>query len=44
MFPKPMDFKFQQDGAKFILSMAMIALGGMIYTIVLMVCIIYCVA
>jgi magnesium-transporting ATPase (P-type) len=37
LFPKPIDFKFSQDGVKFILSLAMIALGGMIYTIILMV-------
>jgi len=37
LYPKPIDFKFSQDGAKFILSLALIAIGGMIYTMILMV-------
>jgi cation-transporting ATPase 13A2 len=38
LFPKPVDFKFTQDSLKFIGCLALIALIGMIYTVVLMVC------
>ena len=37
LFPKPVDFKFSQDAFKFIGVLALIAMVGMIYTIVLMV-------
>jgi len=37
LFPKPVDFKFSQDGIKFFACLALIALMGMIYTLVLMV-------
>jgi len=37
LFPKPVDFKFSQDGIKFVGCLAIIALIGMIYTLVLMV-------
>ena len=37
LFPKPVDFKFSQDGIKFIGCLAVIAVIGMLYTLVLMV-------
>jgi len=37
LFPKPVDFKFSQDGIKFVGCLAIIAVIGMIYTLVLMV-------
>ena len=37
LFPKPVDFKFSQDGIKFVGCLAGIAAIGMIYTLVLMV-------
>jgi len=37
LFPKPVDFKFSQDGIKFIGCLALIAVVGMVYTLVLMV-------
>jgi len=37
LYPKPVDFKFTQDGIKFIGCLAIIALIGMFYTIILMV-------
>ncbi|CAM1327394.1 Uncharacterised protein g9500 [Pycnogonum litorale] len=36
MFPKPVDFKFSQDAAKFIMFLFLIALCGFAYTIVVM--------
>jgi magnesium-transporting ATPase (P-type) len=37
LFPKPVDFKFSQDGIKFMGFLAIIAVMGMIYTLILMV-------
>jgi len=37
LFPKPVDFKFSQDGMKFVGCLAIIAVIGMLYTLVLMV-------
>jgi len=37
LFPKPVDFKFSQDGIKFVGCLAVIAVIGMIYTFILMV-------
>jgi cation-transporting P-type ATPase 13A2 len=37
LFPKPVDFKFSQDGIKFMGFLAIIAIMGMIYTMILMV-------
>jgi len=37
LFPKPVDFKFSQDGMKFIGCLAVIAAIGMLYTLILMV-------
>jgi len=37
LFPKPVDFKFSQDGMKFVGCLAVIAVIGMLYTLVLMV-------
>lgn len=38
MFPKPVDFKFHRDTYMFMLSLAAVSVIGMIYTLVLMVC------
>ena len=37
MFPKPVDFKFTVDGYKYVGVLALIALGGMLYTLIIMV-------
>lgn len=41
LFPKPVDFKFNNDTYKFIGVLAGIAVVGFVYTIIIMVSIIY---
>lgn len=35
LYPKPVDFKFNTDTYKYVGGMALIALGGMIFSIIL---------